>query len=170
MKEYEFKKSDLPNLKKQPKGQKKKRRLKKWVWVFILIISLGVFGYSGFKICLWHWENEKLDTQIEEIRNIVKIDEVVEENEDLAPEIVNPPVDDDKPNDYWAYTKLPLINVDFAELKKKNSDTVAYLKVNGTNINYPVVQTNDNDYYISHSFDKKVNSAGWVFMETQPAQ
>ena len=28
MKEYEFKKSDLPNLKKQPKGQKKKRRLK----------------------------------------------------------------------------------------------------------------------------------------------
>ena len=165
MSEYEFKKSDLPNLKTQPKAQKKKRRLKKWVWVFILIISLGVFGYSGFKVCLWHWENEKLDTQIAEIRNIIKIDEVAEENEDLTPEIINPPVDDDKPNDYWAYTKLPLISVDFAELQKKNSDTVAYLKVNGTNINYPVVQTTDNKFYLNHAFDKTLNSAGWVFMD-----
>ena len=32
-------------------------------------------------------------------------------------------------------------------------------------INYPFVQTSDNDYYLNHSFNKKYNDAGWVFMD-----
>ncbi len=34
-----------------------------------------------------------------------------------------------------------------------------------TNINYPVVKTNNNTYYLTHAFDKSKNSAGWVFMD-----
>ena len=34
-----------------------------------------------------------------------------------------------------------------------------------TNINYPVVQTNDNEYYLGRAFDKSKNDAGWVFMD-----
>lgn len=51
------------------------------------------------------------------------------------------------------------------ELKKQNNDTVAWLKVNNTNINYPVVKTNNNDFYMNHSFDKTYNGAGWIFMD-----
>lgn len=58
-----------------------------------------------------------------------------------------------------------LILTDIPLLKNKNSDTVAYLKVNGTNINYPVVQSNDNEYYLKHSFDKSYNEAGWIFLD-----
>ena len=36
---------------------------------------------------------------------------------------------------------------------------------NGTNINYPYVQTTDNDYYLTHAFNKTRNSAGWVFLD-----
>ena len=50
---------------------------------------------------------------------------------------------------------MNLINVDFKELKERNNDTVAWIQVGGTNINYPVVQTKDNSYYLTHSFDKK---------------
>ena len=35
----------------------------------------------------------------------------------------------------------------------------------GNNINYPVVQTDNNDYYLKHAYDKSKNSAGWVFMD-----
>ena len=42
---------------------------------------------------------------------------------------------------------------------------MGFVKVNGTNINYPIVQTTDNDYYLTHSFDKKYNGAGWVFLD-----
>ena len=51
------------------------------------------------------------------------------------------------------------------ELKEKNSDTVGWINVNNTNINYPFVQTKDNSYYLNHSFDKKYNEAGWVFLD-----
>ena len=35
----------------------------------------------------------------------------------------------------------------------------------GTNIQYPVVQTTNNSYYINHSFKRQSNKAGWIFMD-----
>lgn len=55
--------------------------------------------------------------------------------------------------------------VDFEGLKLKNSDVVGWLKVENTNIEYPVVKSTDNKYYLTHSFDKSENSAGWVFAD-----
>ena len=66
---------------------------------------------------------------------------------------------------YYSYIKMKLIDVNFNELKKINNDTVGWIKVEGTNINYPFVHTNNNDYYLNHSFDKSSNGAGWVFMD-----
>ena len=56
-------------------------------------------------------------------------------------------------------------SIDFESLKQKNPDTIAWLKVNGTDIEYPVVKTTNNDYYMTHSFDKSYNSSGWAFMD-----
>ena len=58
-----------------------------------------------------------------------------------------------------------LVNVNFDELKKKNSDTVGWIKVDNTNINYPVVKCSNNDFYLNHGFDEKWNDAGWIFMD-----
>ena len=60
---------------------------------------------------------------------------------------------------------MNLIDVDFNQLKEKNSDTIGWIQVNGTNINYPFVQTSNNEFYLNHSFDKSYNKAGWVFMD-----
>lgn len=64
-------------------------------------------------------------------------------------------------------TKLQKSNneINFEELKSQNSDTVFYLKVNNTNISYPIVKYSDNNYYLNHSFDKSKNSAGWLFAD-----
>lgn len=69
------------------------------------------------------------------------------------------------PNDYWDYINVPFINVNFNELKKKNPDTVGWIKVDGTKVNYPIVQTTDNKYYLNHSFNKSKNSGGWVYAD-----
>mgnify|MGYP002620066906 CR=1 FL=1 len=66
---------------------------------------------------------------------------------------------------YWKYLNTPLSSVDFSSLLKENKDTVGWIIVNNTNVNYPVVQANDNDYYLQHDFNKKRNSAGWVFAD-----
>lgn len=55
--------------------------------------------------------------------------------------------------------------IDFKTLKEKNSDIVAYLKVNNTNIDYTVVKGNDNKYYLKHNLYKEYNKAGWIFMD-----
>ena len=44
-----------------------------------------------------------------------------------------------------------MLNVDFSELKKINNNVKGWVQVNGTNINYPFVQSNNNKYYLTHS-------------------
>ena len=61
--------------------------------------------------------------------------------------------------------KTQIKSVDFKKLKQENAETVGWIKVNNTNIDYPVVQTTDNDYYLHHSFDKTYNILGWIFMD-----
>ena len=56
-------------------------------------------------------------------------------------------------------------DIDYDYLVNINSDTVGYIIVEGTSINYPVVKTINNEYYLKHSFDKSYNSAGWIFMD-----
>lgn len=49
--------------------------------------------------------------------------------------------------------------------EKQNSNTVAWLKVEGTEIEYPVVKGKDNSFYLTHSFDNSYNNAGWIFAD-----
>ena len=55
--------------------------------------------------------------------------------------------------------------IDFKLLKEQNNETVGYIKVNNTNIDYVVVQHNDNSYYLKHNFEKSWNNAGWIFAD-----
>ena len=70
-----------------------------------------------------------------------------------------------KSNPYWNYIKMNMMDVKFNKLKEINDEVVGWIKVNGTNINYPFVKHTDNDYYLNKSFDKSYNEAGWVFMD-----
>jgi sortase B len=51
------------------------------------------------------------------------------------------------------------------ELRKINTDYRLWMKINNTNINYPVVQGNDNSYYLNHDFQHKKSKVGTVFID-----
>ena len=130
--------------------------------LLFLFIFIGIGVYSGVQIVLWKIDSDKTIEQIDMINETV----VVEEIEDTdATEIINPPSEDDPVNPYWDYIKMNLINVDFTNLLQINDDTKGWLQVNGTNINYPFVQTTDNEYYLNKDFNKENNSSGWVFLD-----
>ncbi len=57
------------------------------------------------------------------------------------------------------------ISINFVKLRKTNPDIVGWIRVNNTNIDYPVVQSTDNSFYLSHSLDKENNAAGWPFVD-----
>lgn len=64
-------------------------------------------------------------------------------------------------------TSLPSAMLpEFQELYRRNSDIVGWLKIDGTRIDYPVMQNpQDTDYYLSHDFDKKQNKNGLLFLD-----
>lgn len=59
---------------------------------------------------------------------------------------------------------------DYDKYKKLNSDVIGWLKVPNTRINYPVLQTKDNDYYIHRNAEKKSSKSGAVFMDFRNAR
>ena len=127
----------------------------------MIIFIVGLI-WSITNIILWNNDNSKTNKIINDIQDKIKIDEKID---NPNTEIVNQDSDIDTSNPYWDYIKMNLISVDFNELKQTNNDTKGWIQVNGTNINYPFVQSGDNNYYLTHSFDKSYNSAGWIFLD-----
>lgn len=138
----------------------KKGKLINIILIILILLFSSLLFYSGYNIYLWYQDNEQIDEQIEQIEEEVEVKEVKDTEKT---EVINPVVDKSDP--YWDYIKMNLIDVDFEKLKTINQDTVGWIQVLGTNVNYPFVQTTDNDYYLKHQFNKKYNTAGWVFMD-----
>jgi len=143
---------------------KKKRRIK-WKNVFLfttIIIFLIILIISIINISKWLIDDKKTKDQIIEVQENVIIEEI-QDSENT--QIINNEESTDENNPYWTYVKMNLIDVDFNQLKITNNEVVGWIQVNGTNINYPFVQAKDNEFYLTHQFDKKYNSAGWLFLD-----
>lgn len=138
---------------------KRKRKNSKVIWTVIMFIFIFIALACVVKLIFWNRDNKKTSSLIDNISS----DTMIKEVDDSDSELVSK--DEDKNSDYWYYITFPLIDVDISKLKSKNSDTVGWINVNNTNINYPFVHYKDNDFYLNHSYDKSYNEAGWVFMD-----
>ena len=118
---------------------KNKKKLFNVVMRIIELIFLILLVYSSINIFKWYNNNKENKQIINEIAESVTINEDTNEEKKYK--------------------------INFEELKQKNSDTVAWLKVENTNIEFPIVQANNNSYYLIHNFDKKYNVAGWIFAD-----
>lgn len=143
------------------KEKRKKISKEKKILIIILVVCLILLTSIIWKIISWQKDNVDTEKQIEEIQKEVKVEEVKKEPEtqEITKEEKN------LPNDYFDFQKVDLLNVDFNNLLKRNPDTIGWVKLEGTSINYPFVQTTDNDYYLTHSFNKKNNDSGWVYLD-----
>lgn len=123
---------------------KKKRKLnkKKLLLFIIMLVFFFMFLLSIIKIISYlkdNSDNRKIQETI--IKDSITIIEPIEEKQEVK------------------------YNIDFKTLRETNNDTVAYIKVNNTNIDYVVVKGNDNSYYLKHNFEKKWNVSGWIFAD-----
>ncbi len=125
----------------------KKKRKTSIIPYIILIICVISIIYNGTMIIIYIMDNAKLEKQKEEISSKIVLAYDDEKQEDII---------NNKNENY---------KIDFKSLKEQNSDTVGFLKVNGTDIESVVVKGNDNKFYLHHSFNKEKNAAGWIFAD-----
>ena len=124
-------------------------------------VSLFFLSFAITNLILWRIESLSIESQMQDISAQSAVSEIEDdENTEL---IGSENLEATDP--YWDYIKMNLIDVDFSNLLEQNPDTVGWVQVNGTNINYPFVQTDNNSFYLTHSFDQSYNQAGWVFMD-----
>ncbi len=130
--------------------------------ILTVLLMMGINLYNNQKDTEKSTEIEK---KLEEIMNF--------EIPKVEPEVTTTPFEYITPNN----DDLKIINTTttsiydikykmvFEELKEINDDTIGWITVNNTNINYPVVQAEDNDYYLKRDYFKNKNRHGWIFMD-----
>ncbi len=126
-------------------------------YLLLFILSLIITIITSYKL-IYYFKDISKSKEI--IQSIERVSQDIDSNKELDV-FVNPPVDET--DSYYNYVNEPFLQVNFDDLIKQNEDTVAWINVLGTKIDYPVVQTQDNDFYLDHSFNKTQNIAGWVF-------
>ncbi len=113
------------------------------IYTILEVIFIVIIIYSLVNIVFWYRDNMASQNLLAGVSNSITV------LGDL--------------NDMSDDSNKPKYKVDFDYLKEQNPDTVGWLKVLGTNIEYPVVKSYNNDYYLTHSFDRSYNAAGWPF-------
>ena len=133
--------------------------------ITITTLSLITYLISIFLLTRWYVQNErikKFSNSLNEQTTIITKEEnnipSTEENTENYKEI-----EENNTTNYKA--DLSYLNINFDYYLKNNSETVAWIQVNGTKINYPVVRHTDNDYYLNHDFYQKSSTTGWVFAD-----
>lgn len=118
----------------------------------ILIVSSVAVIFSGVVIGYALTHKSVSDT---EVKQYVPKAEVT-----TAPEVTEP----EETTVYYP----PFVNglsLRAQEAYQSNPDTIGWIRISNTVIDYPLVKGQDNDFYINHNFDKQPYDAGWVFMD-----
>ncbi len=116
---------------------------KKFV-IVILCIVIGILGCWVFYFHYLNFRDRKINNDFQQI----------------IPNIVNDETNEDEVDN---------INEKIYDVVKKlqieNSDVKGWIKINDTNINYPLLQGNDNDYYLNRNYKKEYSNYGSIFID-----
>lgn len=144
----------------------------------ILIVALAVFLFSGYQLFQIYGEYKKGTDEYDQIRH-----EVFQVRTDVQES--SPIQSQDEVNQKQVIEKKGPILVngielstllgtryqcDFDQLLSINSEVVGWIRVEGTNINYPMVQAEDNEKYLRMTLEGKWNNAGSIFVDYRVQQ
>lgn len=121
--------------------------MKKSIRIILILVFGAVFVFSLFQV--------------------VSISRNYSQAVDTYDELRNNRTFDSSQNTPDSHNSLNWPQVDFDALKKINPDIVGWVYIDGTNIDYPIVQGDDDDFYLNHMFDLTPNKSGAIFLESK---
>ncbi len=133
----------------------KKNMRKKWVYKGIYFLATIFLGLSVVYIIKFFLVKQE-SVEERNLLNTVEINEQVE-NAIIEENIINE-VEEEKVEQE---TERML---QVKSLQQENPDIVAWIEIENTKINYPVLQGTDNDYYLNHNYKKQKTQKGSIFL------
>lgn len=123
------------------------------VFLFIMIVCLIPVGKS----CIQSIQHEKQSRQLRSIQE-----------EGSTAEAENAAGEENAGSGETADAEkhMPEIAEKFRELYVRNHDLIGWLVVEGTKIDYPVMQCEDDEYYLNHNFDREEDKYGCLFVKS----
>ena len=125
--------------------------------IIMISLTLTIYLICVFITSRWYVQKLKIDYLANDILSNTEILE--QEEEEIIIE------ENYTPKEEIKYDDVDFMSVNFQGLIEKNNETVAWIKVNNTKVNYSVVQHKNNNYYLKHDFNKRNNSNGWIFAD-----
>lgn len=129
---------------KTHEGRKKKINGKLIAIIILSVILIASIAYLIYYVYT-QWQNKKM---MEDLANFVATPNT-EVNQNASEE----------------EQRKQILLANLQELKQQNSDLVGWLTIEGTEVDYPVLQTDNNDYYVNHNFKKQSNELGSIFLD-----
>ena len=139
------------------KGEELKYKGKPVIPMMMLSPTLATYFICVFISSRWYVQRLKINYLSNDILSSTNILE--KENTEIINKENYTPETNNK------YSNISYMSVNFKELLQKNKETVGWIKVNNTNVNYSIVQHNDNEYYLKHDFNKNYNINGWIYAD-----
>lgn len=132
--------------------------MRKIVNIILVVIIIGCLSIISYKYYNYSKDN-KLNSEIQDLQPVINEEGLGNTDSDAAGN--NSSEENDGQDGSYVSNSA---NED--ELKSINSDYKMWIQIENTNINYPVVQGSDNDYYLKHNFRKESNISGTIFVES----
>ncbi len=131
---------------------KKQERRRKWLLASCICVALLSFGYLGY----YYYDAYMHDIASQNLANI-KEQEPVENVTTEETVIIN----------YTEETEIPVPEVldEYKNLYNQNKSLIGWIKIADTNIDYPVMQAEDNEYYLRRDFNEEYDKNGCIFLD-----
>jgi sortase B len=150
-----------------------------FVRYFVLVVSLAVFLYSGYEIVTRLYGYVEARGEYADLQKMTLIPGDFAGSQSLKKTRANVPIKDhmalqrQQTRNHafgaeiseWIDDEVPPPRVNSGSFRDINSDFYCWIRVSQTTIDYPVVQTTNNDYYLNYSFRKVRNAAGAIFAD-----
>lgn len=126
--------------------------LKKYQSVICIVAAVTLLGAAAF--CGYHI-----------YAHYAQVDEQEEVFDSLAEVVENTPAEEETPED-TPVSEGEDVLAKYQELYLQNEDMVGWIAIDGTAINYPVMQSKNNpNFYLKHSFEKEYSDLGVPYIQ-----
>ena len=141
--------------------------MKKAIVTVLIVILLAVFGISAYQVGSYFLESKELAAEKNELAEIVKNAQNAAQTETSPREETKPEETTDTP-DSTEPTELTMLP-GYAELYEINNDLVGWIRIDGTEIDYPVMQTSEDnrDFYLKRNFSKESSEWGCIYVREE---